>query len=288
MFAFVSGYVLGNSVQARGMKVLAFDSCVIKKVKRLLFPCLFFSVVYFLLMGNNDMTALTIVGKIINGYGHLWYLPMLFWCFVFTCVVERIRIKPKYMIPLLLIAACSLSLKYLPFGISAAMYYMLFFYIGYMLKCYAIDLDKYFAWKYVLLFGVVYSIVFVGLQIFTNAKVCDGGDSFTIMLVNGALNKLLHIICSSTALAFIYLAVNTALKTGKIRIESWMINISALCYGVYIYHQMVIDFAYYRLGWLETLPSLVLPWAGFVTALSLSLLFAHITLKTRFGRLLIG
>lgn len=51
---------------------------------------------------------------------------------------------------------------------------------------------------------------------------------------------------------------------------------------------MIIDFAYYRLGWLEQLPSLLLPWVGFGVALSLSLFLAWITLKTRVGRFLIG
>lgn len=63
-----------------------------KKAERLILPSVVFSLVYWQLF-NGDITDLVGGGKIVisvlSGVGHLWYLPVLFWCFVSLWIVEN-------------------------------------------------------------------------------------------------------------------------------------------------------------------------------------------------------
>ena len=267
---------------------MTFGNCVAKKAKRLLLPSMLFSVIYLLLMGNYDMSPLSVVSRIVNGYGHLWYLPMLFWCFVMIWIIEYIGVGPKFALPLLFICAAVLSVKDLPLRIDEALYYMLFFYVGYVVNRYAVCLDKYYAWRYVLIFAIIYCFTFIPLHLLERGGFFVDDESFLIKLANLSVGKLSHIVYSSAALATVFVTVNMLVRKTGVQIKAWMVRGSTLCFGVYIYHQMIIDFAYYRMGWIETLPPMLLPWIGFVSALVFSLLLAYLTLKTKFGRFLIG
>ena len=42
------------------------------------------------------------VYSILNGCGHMWYLPMLFWCFVLTWLLLQTKMKEQYRVLILL------------------------------------------------------------------------------------------------------------------------------------------------------------------------------------------
>lgn len=39
-----------------------------------------------------------IIWKLLNGCGHLWFLPMIFWCFVLVYLIEITPPYGKYLI----------------------------------------------------------------------------------------------------------------------------------------------------------------------------------------------
>ena len=90
---FVSGYIYGYQQLTLGR----FDSLkdiVIKKFKRLVLPSVFFSLIYFFMFYRwEDYTFLSSVLKILSGVGHLWFLPMLFWCFVVGKILVNLCFK---------------------------------------------------------------------------------------------------------------------------------------------------------------------------------------------------
>ena len=55
-----------------------------KKFKRLIIPCLLFSLCYYLLFQRDsyEILSLSFFIKLSSGFGHMWFLPMLFWCFI--------------------------------------------------------------------------------------------------------------------------------------------------------------------------------------------------------------
>lgn len=90
---FISGLLFGYTLTLHPER-LSFNSCIIKKVKRILLPSLLFSIVYYLLFYDLDVPLHSILLKLLNGCGHLWFLPMIFWCFVICYILERLRVTP--------------------------------------------------------------------------------------------------------------------------------------------------------------------------------------------------
>ena len=83
---FISGLLLGYQAMQR-TEALNFRFCVLKKIKRLLLPCFLFGIVYYVLFYDLSASPISIIYRILNGCGHLWFLPMIFWCFVFTFII---------------------------------------------------------------------------------------------------------------------------------------------------------------------------------------------------------
>lgn len=83
---FISGLLLGYYAYIRP-ETLSFHSCVVKKAKRILLPCLFFGVIYYVMFYDLQVSWYSIFWKLFNGCGHLWFLPMIFWCFVLVYLI---------------------------------------------------------------------------------------------------------------------------------------------------------------------------------------------------------
>lgn len=164
MFVFVSGYVFGFQVRTKGTSKLEAKNLLWGKFKRLMVPCMVFSLLYILLFQDIRQPIFKTAYDLINGVGHMWFLPMLFWCFVGVWVLEKLHLKAKWIIPLLL--ACSVfSFLPLPLRIGNAMYYMFFFYVGYILQKEDIKLDKFYTLKYCICTVVAFCVLFPTLTL---------------------------------------------------------------------------------------------------------------------------
>lgn len=127
MFVFISGYVFGFQIRTKGNEKLKAKNLLWGKFKRLMIPCIVFSLLYILLFGNIAQPVQKTVYDLLNGVGHMWFLPMLFWCFVGVWVIEKLRLKAKWIIPVLVL--CSIC-SFLPMSLRMGtdMYYMFFFF----------------------------------------------------------------------------------------------------------------------------------------------------------------
>ena len=83
---FISGLLLGFSLYRRN-NTFNLGKSIFKKAKRILLPCFFFGIIYYLCFYDISANLTSIVYKILNGCGHLWFLPMIFWCFVITYIL---------------------------------------------------------------------------------------------------------------------------------------------------------------------------------------------------------
>lgn len=127
LFVFISGYVFGLSLER---KENTFKGIFINKFKRLIVPSIFFSVVYYFLFYNlENFSIIKCAWNILEGCGHMWFLPMLFWATLITFVIDKLKLSQWFK---LVVVFCLpvLSLLPLPLRLSSAMYYIPFFYAG--------------------------------------------------------------------------------------------------------------------------------------------------------------
>ena len=93
-FVFISGYVFAR----KRMPVILGDklSFLFNKIKRLYFPCIIFGILMSVIFSKGDLQ--TRIVAIFNGSYHLWFLPMLLWCFLLEIFVVSHIIKYKILI----------------------------------------------------------------------------------------------------------------------------------------------------------------------------------------------
>lgn len=96
-------------------------------------PSIVFSILYIICLGASSDSILKVTYDALNGVGHMWFLPMLFWCFVLTYLIELTGLEFKYVLPILCLATLG-SVMPLPLRLNSALYYLLFFYAGFYIE----------------------------------------------------------------------------------------------------------------------------------------------------------
>lgn len=132
LFVFISGYVFSwqiNVVQKKYSFWILFK----KKASRLLIPCYSFGFLYILLFSSfNDWINIKGILLFFSGVEHLWFLPMLFWCFLFALLLIRAQYN-SYMVLTVLAFVNIFTIETSSFGLLHALYYLFYFYLGYII-----------------------------------------------------------------------------------------------------------------------------------------------------------
>jgi surface polysaccharide O-acyltransferase-like enzyme len=82
LFTFISGYLFQFLLE-KG-KYATWKNLIFKKTKRIFLPFYVWTVIMMITTNSCNSQAL-----IRGGYWHLWYLPMLFWCFVTGYLLKK-------------------------------------------------------------------------------------------------------------------------------------------------------------------------------------------------------
>lgn len=131
LFTFLSGYLFFMLREEKG-KYKEFKPFLFNKIKRLLLPFLFFSLLIVSTSYNHRYS------DICWGEGsHLWYCPMLFWCFLIAWVVLKLNnwfvmglcVGGSVLLVLIFPSVWFLPFR-LPLGIDNACYYFSYFLLG--------------------------------------------------------------------------------------------------------------------------------------------------------------
>ena len=294
MFVFISGYVLGYQVRLKGESTLSARPFFWKKIKRLIIPSIVFSILYIVLFGDISQPILKTLYSILNGVGHMWFLPMLFWCFVIVWLIEKLELRPRLVFPLLLL--CSIcSFFPLPFRIGVSMYYWLFFYLGFYLQRNSIDLEKFYSSRWLIGLIALFLVLFPSLTLVQErlVKLVPGGallsgESILFKVIRVSLSNTAKIIYSSVGVAMLFCIVGFFEKSRTDSLPQWVISVGGLCMGVYLFQQFILKLLYFHTDLPSLVSSLWLPWIGFSISLAGSLLLSFLLHKTRTGRFLIG
>ena len=284
-FVCISGYVFAYN---SGSKDYRFKTLFISKLKRLYIPCLAWGIIYILIMYSfNDFLILKTYYKLIDGIGHLWFLPMLFWCFIFEFVFLKYQNKLKF--PILFLAVIAV-LPYFtfPLRINNALYYLFFFNLGVVFF--------HFKDRIILLLNKRYSIVLLissYLLLFSIGTIILSMPLLSLTDVKSLNDKAL-IIFSHHIVRFIYstfavlvyfsLGYKFSYKLNGIRYEIIKF-VATYSFGIYLLQEIVLQVLYYKVDTWGNI-DLLLPWINFVIAFIVSLLISYLLGMNKFTKLI--
>ena len=278
LFVMLSGYVFGFQL-IRRKSDFTLKSLLHNKFKRLLVPSLIFSVIYALIFYWNR-EFFDALYRIINGAGHMWFLLMLFWCFAFGFLLYKSKMSEGQKFAILILCV-ALSIIGLPLRLEKTLYYLFFFYLGITLirrqdLCDRISRN---AWILVAL-AAIYLTAFISYELIVPS--IDRPDTFFADALFKWMKKFWMLVYSLAG-TLLFFSLSYRLCRNRTSIPSAIIFCSSISFGVYLFHQIIIEYLLYKTG----LPVLVgpywLPWIGFLITITgsviLVLLVRRLNLK---------
>ena len=285
--ALVAGYVFAYQSFDLGRKY-PFWSFVRKKFFRLIIPMLFFGVIYYFcfFFKPSSFSVGGFVVSLLSGCGHLWFLPMLFWCFIAIWIIDRFKLN-SWVLLIALAVFSILPTPSLPFGFGRLPHFLFFVYAGYFLWTKRNDVLKY---KDSIVVIVLLWAVYLALVVVKNTLLPTMNSIMVIAekIRVASLHGFVGLLLSCVGIMALYLTVCHFTEKENFCPKPWVIAASGDCYGVYVFHQFILVWLYFFTPLVASCPNAVVPWVGFAVALSISFLLTKLSLKTRFGRFLIG
>ncbi len=282
-FVFISGYLFAFQ-RITLNRTGGGTTLIVNKLKRLILPSIIFSILYFVLFfeykGFGDM-----IYSIINGCGHMWFLPMLFWCFVFGWLLEQIKIKDGWKMAFL-VALNLFNIISLPLRISAAFTYLVYFYGGYVIYKHSDEIKKAITSRKLVASWIVFAVLFVICRPLRDVLVPNGMSSNIVKLIFVVGNHACQLLYAWSGLIAFY--GTTVYFTQHQQLSEATQKMAACCFGIYLFQQFVLQLLYYKTDFPLWVGPYWLPWCGFVIAAIISHVLSDILLKTKIGRFLIG
>ncbi len=274
-FVFISGYVWAYQDEIKGHRA-SFAHLLKKKFMRLLLPAFIFGFLYIILIEKEPITLY----HILEGPGHLWFLPMLFCCFIIGWLIFKTEI-PIQLSCFILFFISLFSFIKLPLNISEVLYYMPFFLLGYMIYGYRLKLLSLVTPRRIIFIWLIFFVSFFGL-VYLRGLIIHRAQSFYFIEVSKVICKLGYSLLG--ALSF-YLT--SLYYTSKHHLKGWYIKLGSLCMGVYVFQQFILKFIYYQTQMPIYINNYLLPIFAFIITLNVSLLLAYLLRMTKIGKLII-
>lgn len=156
MFIFVSGYLFAF-LRQKG-KYQNFVDLAKNKAKRILLPYFVFGLIMMATTNNFHPLAL-----FYGSYWHLWFLPMLFWCFIIAYLLNKWVMSFESQIIILLVSfGLSLFSVFLPpiLGFQGVTIWFCWFYLGMVVYCHKDVIISNIA-KYKLVYILIFIYLFI-------------------------------------------------------------------------------------------------------------------------------
>ena len=285
-FVFISGYLFGIQQQRKHTPFLTF---CLKKVQRLIVPGIVFSIVYIACFSSKDFISKGLILKILNGAGHLWFLPMLFWCFIIAYLINIVKGHNNVKLVICIMLSLCSGLLPLPFRISNACYYILFFYWGMYIYPRRQKIIDRLNMSNIILLIATFIVSYIAFSHIKHVLSECGMSTLIGKLLCAIGIKMCTIVYSSMGLIMLFAISNYALKRKhEWQCPPWLVSINAICFGIYIYQQFILKFLYYKTPLPQWAGTYFLPWMGCIVTIVTSMILAKLTVQTKLGRKLIG
>lgn len=280
LFVLLSGYVYGYQCSMSAKNTLNIRALVLSKCKRLLLPSLIFSLVYFYMFYEYTNLSSFLI-KVLSGAGHMWFLPMLFWCFIGGFLLNKWKCSLKIKLILCMILYL-ISIIQIPFGIGDMLRYLFFFYLGICIfEKKELLLNRNLDFLTIVL-SCIFFVFFISIQFLKNIEVTD-------LLYKGIRWLIISIgtlVYTTVGCLLFWFFVNKKLKDGLI-VKPWILLLNNYCFGVYLFQQFILLYLYYYTPVPNYVNSCWLPWIGLSVTIVLSLFFTWIMRRTKYGRFLL-
>lgn len=282
LFIFISGYLFAYLEDVKS-KYPTFMELLKNKFKRLIVPYFIFGLIYMLTTNSFSWRNL-----LSGGVSHLWFITMLFGCFILTRVLKLCYFtQNKLLIALVLLVSFTLLL-YPEFrcyflGIQTLHMWYFWFFLGYVVSPHK-------EWMYKLLSNrfVSCGLVLVWILGTLYTVYCVGTDDYRT--IPGNLSHLCIVL-------LIWYAINFIIKkyTGKWLEGPVFKELNRTSYGIFVLHNwlqlFMISKTAQHLFHLDVLAEnhvVLFPLFFFLLSLLFSYVGAVLMLKTKVGRFLIG
>lgn len=282
-FVFISGYLFAFQRITLGKKT-SFGVLVINKLKRLMLPSIIFSAVYFAIFYQYKGLG-NLVYSIINGCGHMWFLPMLFWCFIGGWLFEQVKVKDVWKMAFL-VCLNLFALISLPLQLKSATSYMVYFYAGVMVYKHKDAIQAAIMPKRLTLGWILFAVVFIVLRPMRDVLVYSDDASKLVKLAILVGDNACQLVYASFGVMVFY--CTAAYYTLRHQLKPFTIKLALCCFGIYLFQQFVLQLLYYKTSFPVIVGPYGLPWCGFVIAAVVSYILSALLLKTKTGRFLIG
>lgn len=279
-FCMISGFIFGYQFYNNFIR----KDFIYSKIKRLIFPSIVFSLIYIIIF--NEIKHVELPYEIFNGAGHLWFLPMLFWCFIISYTLLKLRLKIRWCFLITFILSY-FSFLSLPLRISSTFYYLFSFMLGVAIYRNRDNIINRITWgkTYIAIIGFI--ILFFLLTMLTESLSNYANINLGYKLLCWLVFQTSRLLYSTIGCICIYMIMTLIFKKVN-NISKLLLNISNLCFGVYIYQQFILMIIYYHTNISQIVGNVFLPWVAFFVTLIISLLLSYITHRTKIGRFLVG
>ena len=286
-FVFISGYVFANSLIRKNYQQ-ALGDLVVSKIKRLWIPCIFWGIIYILIMSESqsDWSDIHLYYSLFNGVGHLWFLPMLFWCFIFEYFIIKSGHNSR-VIALILFFVAILPYPTLPLRLHSSLYYLFFFHMGFVVKNIDINQFSRIKTRTIALMIIVYLILFITITMFLRKPELDMSNATSIIQKAeiSAVTKIFRLFISLCAVAIYYVIGIRLVHVVNKKIYNKIYFISLNSMGIYLLQEIVIRIFYYKTNICLYL-DYYSPWVVFMLSFALSLLLSYLMSKNKVTRCL--
>lgn len=283
MFVFISGLILGFQVLNRSNEFITKLSFLKKKAQRLLIPSIFFGILYVLII-DKEFNWLSVY-KILNGYAHMWFLPMLFLCFCYIYIINKFDVISKWILLITIIVVIQ-PIPQLPFQITKSLYYFFFFFLGYLIGKREFVIDKFIRWRYFLLLLLFYFVTSIFFHIWKYEVVQN--TSILQKILYFYIKRFISVLCALSGLFFVYVGINIWHYYKKNVLSEKYIRLSGYCFGVYLLQQFILKLLYNNSFYVSFCGPYMLPFVSFTITVVLSIFIVSFLLRTRLGRFLIA
>lgn len=270
LFVFISGFLFGSQLINNN---LSLKKVIRNKAQRLLLPFAVFTILFMFTQNAVSWKPLYQWN-----YSHLWFLPMLFWCFIITYLIKPLIFseRPAIYIPLLLsLFAISLPEFAIPkfLGLHNVNEWLCWFVGG--------------AWFY------KHEHLLASRKARINVTIW-GGLSYIIISIlwpeEYVANTINGEVASLLAIITLWAGVNL-IPWHKINITEFIVKLSSYSFGIYIFHNWLeahmISRTAQRIFHLEQLAhdhTILFPLTFAIVAFILSLILTRLLRQTRLTR----
>lgn len=284
-FVFISGYLYGYTSKNRPQILWKL---VIGKFKRLIIPCIIWGLLFVVIVSPvselyERITSPTTYVKIATGIAHLWFLPMLFWCFLFEYTICKLKNNNTSIFILFLFVIAILPYPWIPFNINVSLYYLFFFHLGYLLYNCPKTIRKFetVSNRNIFFLTTIYIILFVSGTLLRDSIDLENISSQILKRQYISLIQISRLIYSIVGVS-IYLILGSRFeKRIKGTKFSNVVNFVAInSFGIYLFQEIVLRFVYYKTD-LGLYCGNLTPFVAFSIAFSVSLSLSYLIRSNR-------